>query len=504
MSAAVLQQLTTLSTLYLTDVVQTGSRAIDNSLIALAAMVFGLAMNTLVTNWRQYYNCVIYHLYRMRYHPFELRRAPYSIPSRTTFNQVEDIYKHTYRIHLMWNTPPEVDMYDPEYVNAIARFINMNNLTPIFNVNGVKLLENFNVGATNNSKFKGIYIIDIDSNGEPIYYSNESHCILVSDSSGSPQDYVTKFCYKIRDIVREEKNKTKMVYDAIYVPSGKDEGSLQKVGSVNKKKTFDSLFFSQKKELLEVLNKFQTKTMYPSHIGMDTKLGILLYGPPGTGKTGTITAIANMLQRNIIIINFTSVTTCGQLDALLTPERFKDHIFVFDEFDCILDALGGTNREAKEEKNDWGTMLLAAEGEERKQILTMMREGKKVTKDQPIDMAYLLQKLDGIVSAEDRMIIATTNNPDKINSALLRPGRFDLKLCLGPCTRAMVCDILAYYYKDIEGVQGRVAAVRLPDSVITPLELVNLAMQKESLDAVLKHLSAVAAGGGRGAQFKKA
>ena len=42
---------------------------------------------------------------------------------------------------------------------------------------------------------------------------------------------------------------------------------------------------------------------------MDNKLGILLYGPPGTGKTGTISAIANMLQRDIILVSCASLTT---------------------------------------------------------------------------------------------------------------------------------------------------------------------------------------------------
>ncbi len=486
MSAAVLQQLTTLSTLYLTDVVQTGSRAMDNSLIALAAMVVGLLLNDLVKNWRQYYNCVIYHLYRMRHHPFELRRAPYSIPQRTDFNSIDDLFKdkslYPFRIFM-------INGCNPDIINAIPKFIEMNNCTQVFTANGIKLIQNTSNEYTQWSTIRGIYIIDIDHNGLPVYYSNEGHAIIIDYRYDLVGDYIHKLYNKLSDIVLQEKKKIMNVNDAIYVPSGKEDGVLQKVGSVNKKKTFDSLFFSQKKELLAILEKFQTKTMYPPHIGMDTKLGILLYGPPGTGKTGTITAIANMLQRNIIIINFTTVTTCGELDALLTPERFKNHIFVFDEFDCILDALGRpTGSGAKEEKNDWGSMLLAAEGEERKQILTMMREGKKITKDQPIDMAYLLQKLDGIVSAEDRMIIATTNNPDKINPALLRPGRFDMKLCLGKCTHKMIAEILQYYYEGKQEVYDQVMATPLPDEMISPLELMNCAMQAPGFDAVMRSL----------------
>jgi chaperone BCS1 len=266
--------------------------------------------------------------------------------------------------------------------------------------------------------------------------------------------------------------------------------TLTNIGSVSPKKTFDSLFYPQKEALMQLLRKFQTRTLYPAHMPMDNKLGILLYGPPGTGKTGTITAIANMLGKNIVVVNFVQITKCKDLDAILKPELFKDHLFVFDEFDCILDALGKGVGTSKDDKSDWGSMLLAAEGDERKEILRMMREGRTYSADSLIDMAYLLQKLDGLVSAEDRVIIATTNNPDKINPALLRPGRFDLKLCLGSCSGTMIADILRYYYGGDEGekVYKAVGGLGLPDGVISPLELMNMAMQATGSQQLLGQL----------------
>jgi SpoVK/Ycf46/Vps4 family AAA+-type ATPase len=150
----------------------------------------------------------------------------------------------------------------------------------------------------------------------------------------------------------------------------------------------------------------------------------------------------------------------------------------------MLDVLGKS--EEKEHKSDWGSMLLAAEGDERKQVIEMMKSGRKATK-QSINMAYLLQKLDGIESAEDRIIIATTNNPDKINPALLRPGRFDLKLCLGNCTQDMYCQILENFYRESEkNVSKRVLKAAIPDYKYSPLELMNMAMQCESLSALLE------------------
>jgi hypothetical protein len=240
-----------------------------------------------------------------------------------------------------------------------------------------------------------------------------------------------------------------------------------------------------------------------------------------------------------VVVNFAEVTKSKHLDMIMDPKKFKENIYVFDEFDCILDALGktplergcGANGSGAGGGNDWGTMLMAAEGEERKEILKMMREGRSQPADATIDMAYLLQKLDGLVSADDRIIIATTNNPDKINPALLRPGRFDMKLCLGNCTRKMLADILDYYYSGVlnvstplrrseqevedtpkscpasaghakgvlnfstgrcqgrvEGVRETVMATSIPDGRYSPLEIMNRAMQAPSFEALLAKL----------------
>jgi chaperone BCS1 len=223
---------------------------------------------------------------------------------------------------------------------------------------------------------------------------------------------------------------------------------------------------------------------------MDNKLGILLYGPPGTGKTGTISAIANLLQRHVIMINFSEVTTCSQLDTILSSANNKDYIYVFDEFDCILNVLTNPATQAQaqtaETKQErWHELLAVAEGEERKDILNMIRESKKPATNTPLDLAYLLSKLDGLEDNNNRLIIATTNNPDKINPALLRPGRFDIKLCLGNCTTAMYTDILTAYFglsaADIEIVGN----AGIPEKRFSPLEVINAALTHPDLAATL-------------------
>jgi chaperone BCS1 len=374
-------------------------------------------------------------------------------------------------------------------IKIIDNYIDKNNIPHICDVSG------------NPIYYSGeyIYAIAVSKNGHIVYYLRSNVVLLTI--TGKMQDplYIKEALYKYicDEIVSNSLIQTD---DQIYVPTfvtnqGHNGNNttieLKSIGPINKKKTFDTLFYPQKAELIRILTKFQNKTMYPSHIPMDNKLGIILYGPPGTGKTGTVSAIANMLKRNLLVINFTTITTCKQLDEILNTNNYSKYVYVFDEFDCIMDVISGSTpaRDKKEEAEDWGKMLLYAEGEERKSILEMMKQNRTRKDTSPIDLAYLLQKLDGLESAEDRIIIATTNNPERLNPALLRPGRFDIKICLGLCTPSMVVDIITNFYKGDAKLSEKIRRANIPGNRFSPLQLVNMAIQASSIDKLLKQLS---------------
>lgn len=268
------------------------------------------------------------------------------------------------------------------------------------------------------------------------------------------------------------------------------------LGNIGTHKTFDTIFYDQKVEVLDAVTKFKEGRLYPKGISMDNKLGILLYGPPGTGKTGTISACANLLRRDVMVLDFSVIKTCEELDNVLKPEEFDKYIYVFDEFDCILDVLVSDEKKAvaeadKEDTTDWSKLLMVAEGEERKQILEMLKEGRTKQKDksQSLNLGYLLRKLDGLEDATGRFIIATTNNPDHIHPALLRPGRFDIKLCLGNCSAKMYVDILGAFFELDEEGRATVAATGLPVGRWSPLQTINMALTKKTLGATLEALN---------------
>ncbi|MFB6105895.1 MAG: CDC48 family AAA ATPase [Halobacteriaceae archaeon] len=127
--------------------------------------------------------------------------------------------------------------------------------------------------------------------------------------------------------------------------------------------------------------------------------GVLLYGPPGTGKTLLAKAVANESESNFISVKgpellnkFVGESEKGVREVFSKARENAPTIIFFDEIDSIAAERG---RHA----GDSGV-------------------GERV-------VSQLLTELDGIEDLEDVVVIATTNRPDLIDSALLRPGRLD-------------------------------------------------------------------------------
>lgn len=479
----IVQQASTLFTLYISDVIKTDNRVLDNTVITIITIIFMSSIKFIFSNWRPIYNMIIYWLYDMGKYPLEMWRAPYLHTFIMTYEDLKQFRTTTYLNSPYFNTVKNVSFI--MFSDYLSKLTNKNRVGFLTNHEGIKtnsVVPGVTKFCINNET--GIFLMYIDKYGNPIYFSSDGN-LYYKDMEELEQFSIHLYNYIREEIIKEPNSNGSLKIHEY----SKNSGGLKTLGEISRKKTFDNLFYTQKNELIYLLEKFKTKTLYPPHIPMDNKLGILLYGPPGTGKTGTISAIANYLNRNVRIINFAAITNISDFEYVVNREIYEKTVFVFDEFDCMLDVLVNSNTNVDihkdSNKTDWGSLLLAAEGEERKQILEMMKNGKD---DSKINLAYLLQKFDGLESAEDRIIIATTNNPDKINPALLRPGRFDLKLCLGNCTKDMYCQILENYYKEETNVYRRVDKANIEEFKYSPLELLNMAMQNSTLESLIKYI----------------
>ncbi len=328
------------------------------------------------------------------------------------------------------------------------------------------------------------FVVYVKGNGDRGYY-------FYSDC-GEAMRFAVDHLNAHWDAMKQHTTKTEGGKLRIYAE--RSDGRIKPIGDVNVAKTFDKLFFSQKDTILPTLLAFKEKRMFPKHMPMENKLGLLLHGPPGTGKTGFLSALANYLQRNIILVDVQRLKTKKDLDEVFRGVEVDKSIFVFEEFDCMEGVVSRTIKpkeavaEVKENPMAFAMMMMADKEKSSEMMEDYKREKKQ--KDDSLNLAYLLTKLDGLESGEGRCIVATTNHPELIDPALLRPGRFGIHLNLSKATHQMLVDILGMTYQlsDVAKATLATAIGTIEENKWSPCELIQLSVLKPSLEECLEHL----------------
>ena len=240
--------------------------------------------------------------------------------------------------------------------------------------------------------------------------------------------------------------------------------------------------------------------------GIPYTLGILLHGPPGSGKTSLIKALAGDTKRHIFNIKLSTDTTRTQLNNLFFNERVKvlnngeteiynialdNRIYVMEDIDCdndlLLDRKYRETEETQKENNynnyehsfeynysqinpemynnnycsineiDIGLNSLTGnnfnniDGRnsndknnfQKKNIVPIEED-----KSEQVTLSFILNLLDGILETPGRILIMTSNYPDKLDKALIRPGRIDINLKVGYCNIIMISEMFTFFYKN--------------------------------------------------------
>lgn len=137
------------------------------------------------------------------------------------------------------------------------------------------------------------------------------------------------------------------------------------------------------------LDSFLNNKAFYKRVGFPYKRGIALFGPPGTGKTSLVFAVASQLKRDLYFINLAYLDSDAELFQAFS--NVPAHaIVVFEDIDTMSNALLKRQQEQEEAKFNLGTFLSVLDG-------------------------HTLE--DGII------FIMTTNHPERLDPAIIRPGK---------------------------------------------------------------------------------
>lgn len=223
-----------------------------------------------------------------------------------------------------------------------------------------------------------------------------------------------------------------------------------------------SLDQQQKDDIVEDINEYlhpATARWYAAR-GIPHRRGYLFHGPPGTGKSSLSFALAGVFGLEVYCISLndkdlTESDLCQLFDTL--PDRC---IVLLEDIDSA-----GLKREEEavmvEAPNT--SDLSSKSGIES----IKSTEPKKDAPSGSISLSALLNVIDGAASHEGHVLIMTTNTPEQLDAALIRPGRVDLQVAFTLATRCQIRETFMRMYSQTseEQTTGR----RIPSSKLRPV-----------------------------------
>ena len=116
----------------------------------------------------------------------------------------------------------------------------------------------------------------------------------------------------------------------------------------------------------------------------------------------------------------------------------------------------------------------------------------KLLKDSDeLNLAGLLNVLDGVVDTPERILVMTSNHPERLDPALVRPGRIDRKILLGYIRPEQCVQMLGHYFGEAlsDDQADRLRSMLRADTLqITPAMMEQLCAEHETIDAILAAL----------------
>lgn len=202
----------------------------------------------------------------------------------------------------------------------------------------------------------------------------------------------------------------------------------------------DTIFIDKNKKqaIIDHLNEWSANESVYTDRGLLFKTGILLHGHPGTGKTSMAIAIANYLGCSLITIDsatFQHISISEIVDSITADET--RYVILIDEIDTIFKS----------------------------------RDDNDITETQQEKTSKLLQLLDSQQSPTNVVFIGTTNYYDRLDPAVLRDGRFNLKVEMGNIDKQISRDMCRSFNLSEPDIDKIINSIK--EDTINPCELQN-------------------------------
>jgi hypothetical protein len=192
-------------------------------------------------------------------------------------------------------------------------------------------------------------------------------------------------------------------------------------------------------EILEDMERFKGAREWYQGTGVPYRRGYMLHGMPGNGKSSLVLALACHFKEALSVINLSSLTTD---DAVIKAFSRSEGILLVEDADCVT------------------------------------REGFS-----SFSLSTLLNAIDGVGASDSRILFLTTNRPEMLDGALVRPGRLDRKFEIKNATNEQAGRLYQRFFGSLQGFKPVLdymySMAELQEMYLEKLDLKNLPTDKE-------------------------
>lgn len=192
------------------------------------------------------------------------------------------------------------------------------------------------------------------------------------------------------------------------------------LGEPRRKRPLGSVVLDQgvKEGIVTDVKDFIARQEWYAERGIPYRRGYLLFGPPGGGKSSFIHALAGELNFGIATINLSERGMADDKLAMMMQKLPARTIVLLEDADAAF-----VNRKQTESDGYSGAT---------------------------VTFSGLLNALDGLSAGEERIAFLTTNHIDRLDPALIRPGRVDMIIRVGEATRYQAGEMFDRFYGDVD------------------------------------------------------
>ncbi|KAK0552500.1 hypothetical protein OC844_006427 [Tilletia horrida] len=208
------------------------------------------------------------------------------------------------------------------------------------------------------------------------------------------------------------------------------------------KRLFSSVLLEGRTQeaLLGDIRAFLSKRMrtFYAQRGVPHRRGFLLYGPPGSGKTSSIVAIAGELNLNVYALSLAQRGLDERLLLELANECETPSILLLEDIDAAFTGrskMFGGEGDKTEDASASASASAPAEAVGPPGAAGAAPGASTVGQENRVTFSALLQLLDGAASSENRIVFCTTNHLERLDPALIRPGRIDVRVAYHNASR---------------------------------------------------------------------